>query len=63
MNTEELSGWPGLARALNRAGRTLRSRGSAEMSRKEIVEEALKGAEYSQSSVLPSDYCYNMINA
>ena len=63
MNIEELSGWLGLARALNRAGRTLRSRGSAEMNRKEIVKVALKGTEYAESSILPSDYCYNMINA
>src|SRR5450830_264174 len=51
------------ADVLEHAGKKLRAQyGDKAIPRKEIVEEACKNSKYTESSILPSDFCYNCLN-
>lgn len=51
------------AEVLENAGKKLREQyGDKAIPRKEIVKYACMNSSYAQSSILPSDFCYNCLN-
>lgn len=57
------SAWPKMAKAVDQAGRALRARyGTAPIPAEEIKREAERIGGYKHGSVIPSDYCYNLVN-
>lgn len=58
-----LAGWPNAARVINEVGKQLQARyGAAGIPAQEIRLAAARLGDYGKDSILPSDYCYNLIN-
>jgi hypothetical protein len=63
VNAQNTSGWPKMAQAVDQAGRALRTRyGTTPIRAEEIKREAEGIGGYKRGSVIPSDYCYNLVN-
>jgi hypothetical protein len=57
--------WPDAAQVVNRAGKNLKPRfGGGLLTTKDIQQEIefLSKGKYKKGNILPSDYCYNLIN-
>jgi len=63
MGSAKSNAWPGMARAVDQAGNALRARyGTSPIPAEEIRREAERIGGYRPGSVIPSDYCYNLVN-
>ena len=62
-NEPSPEGWPGLARAIKEAGERLQTQyGELPIPASVIRREAVRLGPFTEASIIPSDYCYNLIN-
>ena len=53
---------PPMARALDAAGQKLRKKYGNEIPRQALIDEVCRNTSYKRSSVIPSDFCYDLTN-